>query len=91
MGKKVMLPLSLLEQIIVLLERWDVSDYCYKTRWDYGSILWELKVKIQKLELREAYTKMIQADDPDAKHAACMEYFQKRSQLGNVDVRDMVF
>jgi hypothetical protein len=89
MSKNVMLPRSILERIIVLLECADLSRHpnCY----DYYPILWELKVKMQKLELRETYTRMVQAPGEDARHEARIEYLRKRSLLGKVDVGDPPF
>ena len=80
-GKNVMLPLSLLERIIELLDGWNVFEYNPATRYEYDDILWALKVKIQKLELREAYGKIILADDEDAGHSARIRYLQERRQL----------
>ncbi|MCL1985402.1 MAG: hypothetical protein FWG59_03025 [Betaproteobacteria bacterium] len=84
MDKNVMIPRSILERIIVLLECMDLSKHpnCY----DYYPILWELKVKMQKLELRNAYSKIMSAKSDDAKHEARIEYLRQRSQIGNVDM-----
>jgi len=90
-NKNVLLPLSLLKLIIKLLERLDVSNYNYETRWDYSCALLELKIKIHKLELREAYTEMIKASDQDAKKEARMKYHQKCIQFYDIDENKIVF
>ena len=86
MEKNVAIPLSTFERIIVLLESLNLSRLpnCY----DYYPILWELKVKLQKIELREAYTRMVQAKDEDARHEARVEYLRQKSQVGHVDIGD---
>ena len=83
-GNNVMIPLSLLERIIELLGYWDTSRYDRAVCDDYDYILQELKVKIQKLELREAYTKIIQAKDEDARLSARIEYLWQRNNIGRV-------
>ena len=83
MGKNVMIPLSLLNQIINLLEHWDISDYGYPLRDEYGSVLWALNIKKQKLELRDAYAKIIFANHPNEQHEARMSYLQQKRRLYN--------
>jgi hypothetical protein len=87
MNKNVMIPRSTLERIIELFERLDLSSNpnCH----DYYDIIWELKVKVQKLELRSAYSKIMSAKNEDAKDDARIEYLKKRRQVGNVDVGDI--
>jgi len=89
MDKNVMIPRSTLERVIVLLESTDLSRHpnCY----DYLPVIWELKVKMQKLELREAYTRMVRASGEDARHEARIEYLRQKRQLGSVDVGDIPF
>ena len=89
MNKNVMIPRHILERIILFLETANLSrnPNCY----DYYPVLWELKVKMQKLELRDAYSKVISAKNDDARHEARIEYLQQRSQLGNVDIDDIPY
>ena len=86
MSKNVMIPLSLLERIIELFDGLDTSRYGYNFCREYGDILWALKVKMQRLELREAYARIVQAKDEDARHSARIEYLRQRNLLGDVDV-----
>ena len=86
MGKNVLIPLPLLERIIALLECWDVTKCSYELRYDYSGVLWALKVKIQRLELREAYTRIVHAQSEDDRHLARIEYFRLKNLLGHVDV-----
>ena len=84
MSKNVMIPLSLFMRVIDLLEYWDIPEH-HDLRYEYCNILWELKVKIQKLELRDAYSKIISAGNEDARHNARIEYLRQRSNLAYVD------
>ena len=84
MSKNVLIPRSTLEGIIEMMESLDIARLpnCY----DYIDILRELKVKVQKLELREAYSGIIRADGNDSRHDARIEYLRKKSQVGKVDI-----
>lgn len=90
MGKNVMIPLSLVARIIGLLDCWDTSKGSYELRYEYGSVLWELKVKLQRLALREAYARILHAEDEDARDLARIEYLRQKNRLGDVDV-DVLF
>jgi len=82
MAKNVLIPLTLLGRIRELLDYWDISKYDRSVRDDYHCIMRELDVKMQKLQLREAYTKIIHAKGEDARLAARMEYLWQRNQIG---------
>jgi hypothetical protein len=81
MAKNILLPLSLLEKIVELLGYWNISGYDCGIRDDYDSIMQELSMKMQKLELRDAYTKIICAKDEDARHSARMEYLWQKNYI----------
>jgi hypothetical protein len=81
MNKNVMIPLSLLNQIIELLQHWDIPEYRPELRYDYESVVWALVVKKQKLKLRDAYAKILQADNQQAKDEAYFHYRQEKSLL----------
>ena len=84
MGKNVMIPLDLLDRIIELLVDINLPEY-HELRYEYCEILWALKVKKQKLELRGAYAKIISADNTDARDDARIDYLKQKSQIGYVD------
>jgi len=90
MSKNVMIPLSLFMRVIDLLEYWDIPEH-HDLRYEYCNILWELKVKIKKLELRDAYSKIISASNEDTRHDARIEYLRQRSNLGYVDAPEPPF
>ena len=81
MGKNVLIPLTLLKQINELLECWDISKYDYSVRDDYYRITRELDRKMDKLELRKAYTKILQAKNENTRHDARMQYLWQKNQI----------
>ena len=85
MSQNVMLPLSLVDQMIEFLEELDLSEY-HPLRYDYGNILWALNVKKQKLGLRDAYAKIIAAADEDERDDARISYLQQKRSLQDDDV-----
>ena len=91
MGKNVLIPRPTLERLVALLDCPEVARLSNSL--DLSDILWELKLKMKKLEIREAYEKLISADDPDLRTLARCEYlWQKRQlQLGNVDSGEAPF
>ena len=83
-SKSALIPLSLLKEIVELLGYWDTSKYdcaIRDSRWD---VLQALNVKMQKLELRDAYSKMVGADSEDRRHDARMEYLWHKSRLDDL-------
>jgi hypothetical protein len=90
MSKNVMIPLSLFKRVIGLLEYWDIPEN-HDLRCEYCDVLRELKVKIQKLELRDAYSKIISADNDDARFDARIDYLRLKRNLGYVDVPEVPF
>jgi hypothetical protein len=79
-----MIPLSLLDSIIEFLVEFDLSEY-HELRYEYCEILWALRVKKQKLELRGAYAKIISADNTDQRDDARIDYLWQKSQLGEIE------
>ncbi len=61
-GKNVVIPLSLLECMIEFMDELDLSEY-HELRWEYCEILWALRVKKHKLELRGSYASIISSDN----------------------------
>ena len=83
-GKNVLIPIPLVKQIIDLLGHWDTANYDRVIRDDYNDILLALNVKLQKLELRGAYSKLIAANNEDRRHDARMEYLWQKSRLDDL-------
>ena len=91
MSKNVLIPRSTLERLVALLDCPEVARLSNSL--DFSDILWELKLKTKKLEIREAYAKFISADDPDLRTDARCEYLWQKRQLqrGNVDFGEPPF
>jgi len=81
MDKNVSIPLPLLKNLIALLEYWDTSLFDRAIRDDYWDALWTLKMKLLKLDMRDAYALMVNAPDEDARHMARIEYLRLKNQL----------
>ena len=81
MGKNVLIPLDLLERIVELLGYWDISGYDRVICDIYDDILNEIELKTKRLELRKAYSKIIQAKDGDARDLARMDYLWLRRDI----------
>ena len=80
-AKNVLLPLPLVERIIELLGYWNTSGYDRAIRDDYDNIMWDLSVKMRKLELRNTYSKIIRAKNEDDRHSARMEYLWQKNHI----------
>lgn len=86
MSKNVTIPMPLLKNLIALLEYWDVSLFDRAVRDDYWDALWALKLKLLKLDIHEAYSRIATAPNEDARHTARIEYLQLKNQL-SADLR----
>jgi hypothetical protein len=84
MGKNVMIPLALLERVIELLDGLDADRYGYNFSCEHEDVLRELKMKMQRLELRNAYGRIIFAEDEKARAGARIQYQRQRRLLGKM-------
>jgi len=80
-GKNVEIPLAMLKNLVSLLEYWDVSLFDRSVREDYWDALWFLKLKLLKLDLHDAYAKIVKAPNDDARHKARIDYLQLKRQF----------
>jgi len=90
-GKNVLVPVSLVNKIIELLGCLDTSKYDRAIREDYDDILLALNVKMQKLEIRDAYSKIIAADSEDRRHDARMDYLWQKGRLNDLMTDGCIF
>jgi len=88
MGKNVLIPVTLVKQIIELLGYWDISEYDRVICEDYDYILQSLNIKLQKLELRDVYSKIITAGNQDDRHDARIEYLWQKSRINDAYADD---
>ena len=82
--QNVSIPLSLLKNLIALLEYWDVSLLDRAVRDEHGNALYALTMKLHKLDLREAYSKIVNAPNEDARHMARIEYLRLKNTLAEL-------
>lgn len=78
MNKNITIPLALFNQIIDLLEYFDVPEHSAHFRQDYETVLHSLLKKKRRAELRNAYAKILLADNDDDRHDARILYLQQK-------------
>jgi hypothetical protein len=81
MRRNVMIPLDLLDMMIDLLVRLDISTHSFDIQYDYDGVLGELKLKKWRLELHDAYTKIMQADNQLARDEAKIQYLRLKYEF----------
>ena len=81
MSRNITIPRSLFYKIFDLLDCWDVSGYSPHIRVDYCDVLFALSKKKQSIELRDAYSKIINADSDEQQHNARMLYLMEKRNL----------
>jgi len=81
MSKHILLPVHVLDRIIDLLECLEVTTDDPGIRDDCGDVLWGHNVKIQKLHLRDAYSKIIRAASDDDRDDARIGYLRQKQIL----------
>jgi hypothetical protein len=81
MSNSVKIPLPLLKSLVDLLEYWDTSLFERSVREDHWNALWTLKLKMLKLDLRDAYARIVKAPNDDDRHKARSEYLQLKNQF----------
>jgi hypothetical protein len=79
--KQVLIPAALLDQVIDLLVSWDLSDQDDLLCAYHCHVLGQLERKKQKLDLRDAYAKMIHAGSADQRNEARISYLKIRRAL----------
>jgi hypothetical protein len=84
MSKNVMIPLSLMERIIELLGYLQPVSH-NDLRYEHCDVMDELLIKKQKVELREAYAKIVTAENEEARHHARIEYLRQKSFLKDME------
>lgn len=84
MEKNVLIPIPLVKQIIELLGCWDISKYDRAIRDDYDNVRKSLDIKMRKLEIRDAYSRIIAAKTEDSRNDARISYLWQKAQLNDM-------
>ena len=88
MGKSVLIPIPLVRRIVDLLGCWDCSSYDCSIRDERSEILHALDGKLQKLELRDAYAKILAADSEGSRYVARIDYLRQRNYIRGLSSAD---
>lgn len=91
MEKSVLIPVPLVRQIVDLLRCWDISRYDRSVCDDYYAVLRDLNIKLQKLEVREAYSNIISARNEYDRDDARIDYLRQKSMLADISNDDCIF
>lgn len=76
----ILIPLELLTRMADLLSYWDLSNYDYTIQCDYDDVMSAITKKLQAIEIRKAYTKLVCAKDEDSRFYARIEYLKLRNK-----------
>ena len=84
MIKNVMIPLTLLNRLIDLIEYLDISNYDAVIRLEHWELLKRLRDKQHKRELRDGYAKITNAKNQPDRDEARINYPEYKSWLRDV-------
>ena len=76
MMANIKIPQELLAQVIYLLEHIDISSYDPAIRHDYNAVYMAFLKKEQSIELRDAYSKMVFAENEEERTEARLNYLR---------------
>jgi len=85
MNQNVMIPVTLLDRIVDLLESFDANEHDPFILDDIGNVIWTLMIKKQRLVLRDALSNVARANDPDTKANARAFYLRQKEILAQMD------
>ena len=81
--KNIMIPIDLFEQIIDVLEQFDVSHYSLSIRREYDLVLAALYAKQGKLDLRDSFVKIIHANNDEQRAIKREQYINYKNFLNS--------
>ena len=80
-SENIKIPLALFKRIFDLLLCWDLDDYEDLIQDEYYEVILAMRKKRQSLELRDDYSKIINATDEDSRDLARMRYLQRKREI----------
>ena len=89
MSKNVLIPADLFERIFTFMENWDFPDH-HNLYYEFCELRLAIRLKMRKIELREAYANIICADDENAAHSARIDYLRLKEMV-RYDFNDIPF
>ncbi len=85
MKKNITIPYELLVKVIEILECLSYVAHDSDLDEDYDDVLFALKKKQASIELREAYSRIIYAEDEEARFDARMNYLQEKRRVRDTE------
>jgi len=76
--KNVLIPLWLFNDIIDLLDQWDISSYPENIRTEHSEIMYFLIEKCARLRLHDAYSSIVYANGDESRNKARKEYLERK-------------
>ena len=80
-SKNILMPLAMLIKTADLLSYWDISSYDFSIQRDYDDVMSAITKKLQAIELRNVYTKVVCAKDDDNRFYARLDYLKLRHEV----------
>ena len=87
-SKKILIPLDLVMKILELLNYWDTSSYDFTIQCEHENVVNAIMKKLQSMDLRQAYSKLIYAKDEDERFNSRIEYLKQRSEYRQFPLGD---
>lgn len=79
-SKNILIPLDLMMKTAELLTNWDISAYDYAIQCEYDDVVDAIQKKMQAVDLRRTYSKMIYAKDENERFNARIEYLKQKHE-----------
>ena len=86
MSKNILIPMTLFMELIELLEYWDISNYDTVIQDNYRHVFSALNLKLHKMELRDAYSKIVAAKNSGERDWARIEYLKLKNSSSHLDL-----
>jgi len=81
--QNVQIPMTLFNDIMSFFCYLEFSDHCFPGLFDVHGIFVELRKKQHSINLRKAYTNIVNAKDDEQKHSARASYINLKEKRGH--------